>query len=902
MYHGDPGRDRPWACRGGRIPLSATQRRWWRQHQLDHTGVGARVAGAVRIRGPLELAALRRAFDDCLVRHVALRTSVRVERGRPYQRVESRVALALPVHDLVEHEFPEGAATLAAAPFDLAAAPLLRGHVFRFGAEHHVVMLVAHRVVADDAALNVLFADLAEGYSAALAGHSAAPARPRGTAVCLAPDPASTSYWVERLRDLPPLDLPLDRPRIDPAGRAAYVRFRLARERAAGVARLARVENLPVETVLQAAFAAFLARLSGQREVAFAVPVSGRVRPGDRTTVGCLDNEVVLRIATDPPQRPDALVHQVREVALAAHAHADLPWNEVLAALRPGRLEGRNPLYDAVLAVRPGRTYPPHFAGARAEWLLLDAGRTTVDLAVELRPEAQTIVGQWEYRSDLFDEQTVVAWTQIFTELLAPARPGRAPRGVLPRRRGARLAAGRVTEFLGAAPVGTEDDVSDFGGPAEPAAELVARIEQASGVALRPGEVVALRTPAVLGARVDRPDAAPVTRAATTGVRRYPMSSAQRRIWSLERARPGCSSHPVAVAAFLVGPLSIPLLRTACAQLLIRHETLRTVFGQEAGAEPEAVLLAPSDVLTVVEGSADGPAPDAEAQALRLLRRSAGMPFDLATGPLLRVVLVRLGGDRFGLSLATDRIACDGESLRLLVADLGAAYENPSGLARRDSPARRYADFARGEPAQATAGLVTADPVPVNPASAEVVTGALDARLADAVGALAEEHGASLSVVLRCALHVVLDRWTGDREVVVWSPVTTRPRPDFDGVIGPFTELRARAGTARRNPTARRPGGRATFDVLFDHQVGERPELWLAGLHATPVELPEPDAGLPLELHARSHADGIELRALCRGRELSASLVRALLKQLVAVLDHAAYGRSSPLEAPGRSR
>ncbi|HEY6321868.1 MAG TPA: condensation domain-containing protein, partial [Thermoanaerobaculia bacterium] len=438
----------------GEAPLAFGQERLWFLAQLEPASSAYHIGVAARLRGRLDVAALAAALAEIVRRHEPLRTVFGVAAGRPVQWILpatiAPAAPALPHLTLAKVAPGRGellAAEIAGAwterPFDLAAGPLFRPLLVELGAEEHQLLLAVHHIAADGWSMGVLLSELAALYPALARSTAAAPPVPAGAV--LPPLPVSYSafaswqrdwlrgevledqlgYWQRQLAGLATLELPVDRPRTSgaeaatPAGTADLAPLlepvpRLAGRRAAdlppalaaAIAALARREAVTPFMVLLAGLQALLARSTGQTDVAVGSPIAGRQRAEIEPLVGFFVNTLVMRTDLSGDPTGGELLGRVREVALGAFAHQDLPFELLVERLAPERDLAGTPLFQVMLVVQN----TPWPTVALPDLELAPAavpGRTAkFDLTLALVPE-QGWHGDLEYRRELFDGATM---------------------------------------------------------------------------------------------------------------------------------------------------------------------------------------------------------------------------------------------------------------------------------------------------------------------------------------------------------------------------------------------------------------------------------------------------------------------------------------------------------------
>jgi amino acid adenylation domain-containing protein len=290
----------------------------------------------------------------------------------------------------------------------------------------------------------------------------------------------------------------------------------------------------------------------------------------------------------------------------------------------------------------------------------------------------------------------------------------------------------------------------------------------------------------------------------------FPTSLGQRRMWLLAELDPGEPTYNITWALWLDGELDTSALQQAWDAALARHEALRTTFRNESGVplqviEDDAAGLPMA--VTSVEQLADD---EREAACADQIRRLARIPFDLATGPLVRAALVRLSPRSHVLVVVMHHIVADGWSFRILFDELSADYAalSSGGGPGIEEPEIQYADFAiwqlehaddggyspagrfwRGELAGSPSALPLPTDEPYGPGqtfAARSINSVLDPRLADGLRAVAARHQTTLFAVLLAAYSAVLARLTGSDDLLIAVPMAARTRPETESVVGLF--------------------------------------------------------------------------------------------------------------------
>jgi len=436
----------PAVARDQDLPLSFGQQRLWVLHQLDPGSAAYNIPLALSLQGDLVPGALRHAFHQLVLRHESLRTRFAVRDGAPVQIIEPPGEWVFPVEDLSllaasEHrdELAHRVQREAETPFDLLAGPLLRVQLLRLDPREHLLIITLHHIIADGWSGAVLVQELSELYAAHLE-HRAPRLQPLPIQY---PDYVAwqraliegevgqrqLAYWRTQLADAPALELPTDRPRpAVQSHRGASVPFQLSAELTAELKRLAQQHDATLFMTVFGAFCGLLHRYTGQTDLCVGVPVANRPRPELEGLIGFFVNTLVLR--ADLSGRPSfvSLLARVRETALAAFAHQDLPFDTVVEQLNPVRDLSRSPIFQVMFALQNAPSFDLQLPGVSASVVPAQTSAAKFDLTVFLSETDQGLAGSFEYATDLLDEATVRRMAGHFERLLrsitaAPDRP-----------------------------------------------------------------------------------------------------------------------------------------------------------------------------------------------------------------------------------------------------------------------------------------------------------------------------------------------------------------------------------------------------------------------------------------------------------------------------------------------
>ncbi|HYG64187.1 MAG TPA: amino acid adenylation domain-containing protein, partial [Thermoanaerobaculia bacterium] len=408
----------------GPLPLSFAQERLWFLDRLQPGSAVYNMPLSLWLADGVDAAVLARALGEVVRRHEALRTTFHLTDGGPVQRVSAAGSFPLPLVDLAP--LPAGrrkAETLrlageeATRPFDLAAGPLLRATLVGADGPARWLLLTLHHIVSDAWSMDLLVEEVTALYAAFGAGRpSPLPELPVQYAdfavwqrAWLAGEELERqlAFWRGQLAGAPAsLELPADRPRpVQPSHRGARHIRRLSAPLEAGLRRLGREQGTTLFMSLLAASAALLGRWAGQDDLVLGTPIAGRNRLEVERLIGFFVNTLPLRVGLASGVCFRHLLRQVRETALAAYAHQDLPFEKLVEELRVARNLSHAPLFQVMLSLPA--TGGPRGSGTEAPGLAVGTGTAKFDLTLEVREERDGLELGAEYGTDLFDGVTI---------------------------------------------------------------------------------------------------------------------------------------------------------------------------------------------------------------------------------------------------------------------------------------------------------------------------------------------------------------------------------------------------------------------------------------------------------------------------------------------------------------
>ncbi len=423
--------------RQGLLPLSFAQERLWFLHQLEPRSPLYNIPAAVRLIGPLNVAALEQSLNEIIFRHEALRTTFGTVDGQPVQQIAATLAMPLSLIDLralSEDERQTQRQYLAEAearrPFDLVRGPLIRATLLGIAEQEHVLLVVLHHIISDGWSLDILVREVATLYQAFATG---APSPLLGLSVQYADFAVwqrewlqgevlnnQLNYWKQQLQSAPPvLDLPTDhlRPKVQTFN-GAKESFILSKTVTEGLKALCRRESVTLFMTLLAAFKVLLYRYTQQTDIVVGTPIANRNRSETENLIGFFVNTLVLR--TDLSGNPSfrELLERVREVCLGAYARQDLPFEKLVVELQPERDLSHNPLFQVMFNMLNIPSPRIQLKGLTAELLPLAEPDAKFDLTLYASDQGEDISLTLIYNADLFTASTISSICQHLSTML----------------------------------------------------------------------------------------------------------------------------------------------------------------------------------------------------------------------------------------------------------------------------------------------------------------------------------------------------------------------------------------------------------------------------------------------------------------------------------------------------
>ena len=417
--------------RGG---LSVSQQRLWILERLHPRNPAHNVSYGVRLTGLLDAENFKRAWCEVVQQHESLRTEFRLVEGVPQPAVLSSSSPLLSTENLEGVPTEEREARLlqlipeeARRPFDLSRAPLLRAFLWRLSSSDYVFLSVAHRIVCDQASLEVLLRQLALRYDTGQTAETCTAVQPPLQFSELVSRQGRVSeehisYWKQKLAGAPStLDLPIDRPRLrEQSFDGASLAFSFGNPLFEQLRNLGKSRGATLFTILLAAFNVLLSRYSGQDDVVVGTVVPVRGDPKLKNLVGPIENVVALRTDLSGEPTFSELLTRVRAVTEEAFSHQNVPFEVLLERLPLERDLSRNPVFQVAFNRKVASWA---VAGTSLHWapLQFDTGTEGLDLTVDVVEHDERAEARFSYSTELFENATIARMIGHFRTLLESA-------------------------------------------------------------------------------------------------------------------------------------------------------------------------------------------------------------------------------------------------------------------------------------------------------------------------------------------------------------------------------------------------------------------------------------------------------------------------------------------------
>ncbi|CAD5977262.1 Gramicidin S synthase 2 [Planktothrix rubescens] len=418
------------------LPLSFAQQRLWFLDQLQPNSALYNIPMVLRLQGNLNQGALEQSLWSICDRHEVLRTNFVTINGQPTQVIQTtrETISVVDLQDLPIQEQAEKTQQLkqkqATQPFDLAKESLIRITLVVLSETEHLLLVCMHHIISDGWSIEVFIHELTTLYNA----------YPQNQPANLAPLPiqyadfaiwqrqwlqgdvlqTQLNYWQNQLADAPALlSLPTDHPR--PAVQSfvgAYQEFSLSPALSQALTELSRKQGVTLFMTLLAAFDALLYRYTGSSDILVGTPIANRNRSEIEGLIGFFVNTLVLRTNLADNPSFSQLLTRVREVAMDAYAHQDLPFEMLVEALQPERDLSHTPLFQVAFVLQNTPKSEIAMTGLTVTDLPPENTTAKFDLTLAMVNTDDGLKGVWEYNTDLFESSTIERLAGHFLNLL----------------------------------------------------------------------------------------------------------------------------------------------------------------------------------------------------------------------------------------------------------------------------------------------------------------------------------------------------------------------------------------------------------------------------------------------------------------------------------------------------
>ena len=427
--------------RNSELPLSLTQQRFWFLDQMEGANPAYNIVRVLNLQGSLNFTGLEQAIATIINRHETLRTSFGIADGKPIQVIADKLAFTLPVIDL--QELAEDQKTTAAQrlttneylrPFALNESSLLRVTLMQLGAESHQLLVIMHHIISDAWSVGNFLQELSVIYSALTAGlPSPLPKLSIQYAdyaywqrQWLENQPAQLDYWKQQLADIPAvIELPTDRSRTAiQTFRGDLQKFQFDSQLTHKLKNLSQKSGSSLFMTLLTAFVILLSRYSGQEDIVVGSPISNRNRVALEPLIGFFVNTLVLRTRLQENPTFEELLQQVRQMALDAYTHQDVPFDQLVETLQPQRHLSHSPLFQVMFVLQNSPSSKLELRDLQVTQIELQRATAgaNFDLTLSMQEKdselGTELIGAFEYNANLFNADTIARMVESFHTLV----------------------------------------------------------------------------------------------------------------------------------------------------------------------------------------------------------------------------------------------------------------------------------------------------------------------------------------------------------------------------------------------------------------------------------------------------------------------------------------------------
>ncbi|WP_035830123.1 condensation domain-containing protein, partial [Crocosphaera watsonii] len=418
------------------LSLSFAQQRLWFLDQLEGKSATYNIPAALILEGQLNQQALEQSINTIIGIHESLRTRFNNVNGEVIQIIERERPISLKVINIEKLETNEQkkqvkllALEEAQKPFNLTNDPLIRVSLIKLGVQSNILLITLHHIIFDAWSIGIFFRELAEFYAAYSQGKDinlpsfsiqyADYAAWQRKWLSGEAEQNQVNYWKKKLKGLPLLlEIPTDYPRPPvQTFQGTHQSFSLNQELSKKLKQLSQREGVTLFMLLLSAFAILLSRYSRQKDIAVGSPIANRNRSEIEPIIGFFVNTLLMRLNLEDSLTISQLLKQVRQTCLDAYAHQDIPFEKLVEELKPERNLSHTPLFQAMFALQnaPLEFKLPDLSVSLME---VESGIAKFDLSLSMEESEQGLIGNWEYNTDLFAQETISRMIGHFQVLL----------------------------------------------------------------------------------------------------------------------------------------------------------------------------------------------------------------------------------------------------------------------------------------------------------------------------------------------------------------------------------------------------------------------------------------------------------------------------------------------------
>lgn len=830
------------------FPATATQKDLWLLSQSGKTAsLSYNLPVALRLKGELQVPVLKSALARVIERHEALRCvfsadgqSQRILSGITTELLETDLSLV--AASLRETALSQYLEEEAQQSFEMSGKVLWRAKLLKLDAHEHVLLLTTHHLVADGWSMGVLLHELSSFYSAGVEGRECDLPHPVRLTEYLAfremqlsgpAMAAAEKYWLEKLKEAPQACVPLHEPRsATNAGRRIH--WTLPAALYSDLSALSARLGSTLFMTLLAAYQMFLAQETGCDDVVTVIPTAGHSHLQNAQLVYDCSNLVAVRSRWTPDSTFTDSVKAVRQELLDSEPYNFYPFAQLVRKLQPPCDPSHWPMFNLD---RPLNSF--RFSGLDVETAPVPVAYVNFDFGLNITILAGKIEFSIDCKTSALTEERMQACGHDFISLLnrIVADPGlslgsldRRPSIQLqhgipeeqqeyaaPRTPMQQVLAGIWTEVFSRKEISIFSNFFDLGGHSLLATQIVSRVRELLDTELGVGVLFQHPTIAKLSAHIETatqklPVPAGQSIVPVDRNQVLPASFSQRRLWLTDLLEPGNTAYNISGVIRLLGPLDRGIVEKTLNEVVRRHEALRTVF-ESSDEDPVQRILPFQPFMLEVADISPLEEPYKLQAVAHYTRQSMRIPFDLATGPLMRASMLRMGADDHALVMVFHHIIIDGWSLGVLLKEICLLYDAFSAGKQSPLPELpiQFADYAvwqrqwmcdetlelqmnfwmdqlKGVPSFIR--LPTDRPRHTTPSFRGAREPfALPPDLSESFRELCRKQGATSFMGLLAVFSLLLNRYSGQDDFVVGTDVANRSRLEIEGVVGCFVNL-----------------------------------------------------------------------------------------------------------------